>query len=232
LSFTNPSASFTSIGFAYEIEVQDAAGAVLYSRVIGETPVSSNHQVDIEFAYATTLWWRARSRLGDQAGPWSEFAQFRTPDPPPPPPTPTPTTPTAGGLPFPPPAECGNFGTGNRFACVAAVARVSAEWAGCTGGSGAACFRFTRHVVMSLAASDPNWGLITKNPGEQQCTIFACGPSVVGGFGEDIAAYRDGPTDFDWRGWDLVVSAGAPGAGLNWSQVSGRRPGNNWTPVR
>jgi hypothetical protein len=224
LRFTNSTGRFVGVGFAYEVEVQDASGAVVYFRIIGESAGSSQHTLEAELAFATTYWFRARSRLGDQAGPWSDFAQFRTPDPPPPPPPPptTPTNPTpgGGGLPFPVPAACGPFGPENRFPCAAAVAAQSIEWGRCAAGSGVGCHRFTRQVVHALATFDANWRLIQAAPGGQSCNCNGCGPSDGTFFREDTTVYGGN------RVYDMIVGAGGPAPSLNWSLVPGPRPGD------
>jgi hypothetical protein len=221
LSFTNPAGLYASVGLAYELEIQDAGGGVVYSRIIGESAGSSSHTVDTDLAYATTLWWRVRGRLGDQTGPWADFAQIRTPDPPAPPPPPTPTPGGGPGtLPFPVPAACGPGDPSNRFACVAAVAALSVEWQGCAAGSGTRCHRFSRQVVFALSQSDPNWKMIQAAPGGQSCNCNFCGPSDGTMFREDTTVYGGN------RVFDMVVGAGGPTPGLNWSAVVGPRPGD------
>lgn len=153
------------------------------------------------------------------------------PAPPPPPPTPPP--------PSPPPESdlvrrlCGPLEapTQQRGPCVRAVAEQSSWWPACRDGDGVACHRFTREVARSLAQGDPRWGLITKNPGEQQCTWEACGPHVTGGYGEDVVAYRTTEDPAIWVGADVVGGAGRPGASLQWVPITERRPGNRWVPV-
>ena len=222
LQFANPRGLYASVGWAYAIEVQDGGGRVLYARTIGEGANVTSHVLDIDLEYSTTYWWRARVHLGDQFGPWSGFAEFRTPAPPRPP------APSAAELGFVIPGECGPFGPGDRFGCVLAMTAVSPWWAGCRAGSGRDCHRFTRTVAAALAASDPGWGLLSKNPGEQQCSWHGCGPGDGSGYGEDVVVHLEGGT---LRGWDIVVGAGAPGASPNWARLEGFRAGNFWVPV-
>jgi hypothetical protein len=230
LTFTNATGQYVPVGLAYEVEVQDG-GAVVYSRTIGESPVSSSHTLEAELNRGQTYWWRVRARLGDQTGPWSHYAVFLV-DPnalsggggaPAPAPSP------GGPLPFPVPGECGPFGAGDRSACVGAMLGASPWWPACRDGSGVDCHRFTRSVAAALASHDPNWGIISKNPGEQQCTWDWCAPGDGSGYGEDIVAYHTGGGN--WVGWDIVVGAGGSGASAQWSQVGGRRGGNDWRPV-
>lgn len=220
LTFEEAAGRFASAPFSYDIEVQDAAGNVAYYR---EGVGAGSHVLESALAASTTYWWRVRARAEGAVGPWSEWAAFNTP---------------AGGgggpivravageLPFFVPEVCL---AGNGAGCVIAMTEFSPWWPACRAGSGTNCHRFVRSVAAALAVNDPNWGLITKNPGEQQCTWDGCGPGNGSGYGEDIVAYHTG--NGNWVGWDTITGAGAPGASPNWAQVSGRRPGNNWTPV-
>jgi hypothetical protein len=227
LSFTNPTDHFTDVQQQYEIEVQNAAGDVVYTGQATESGGTTSYTLSRDLAGGTTYWWRARVRIGDQTGPWSEgFATFDTPSGPVSA-APGPNVPT-GNLPFPVPAECGPFGPGDRTACVIAMTAVSPWWAACAAGSGTNCHRFTRTVALALATHDPRWGLLTKNPGEQQCTWNACGPGNGSGYGEDVVVHLDGGT---LRGWDIVSGAGAPGARAGWSRLEAFRAGNHWAPV-
>jgi hypothetical protein len=79
LRFTNPAGRFVQMDFAYDIEVQDENGNIAYERTIGSTPQTSSHTLDRELNASTTYWWRARVHLADDVGPWSGFAEFRTP---------------------------------------------------------------------------------------------------------------------------------------------------------
>lgn len=203
------------IGASYDLEVVDANGLSAYLRSI----TSTSHTIEVDAPYSTSFSWHVRARLGDQVGPWSEFAPFRTLDPPAPPPPPAPT-PGAGGLPFPVPAACGPFGPDDRFACAAAVAALSVEWQLCASGRGVGCHRFTRQVVFALAQSDPNWKLIMAAPGGQSCNCFGCGPSDGTFFREDTTVYGGN------RVFDMIVGAGGPSPSLGWSLVPGPRPGD------
>jgi hypothetical protein len=217
LSFRAPTGRFVQAPFEYEIEAQQTSGTALIA--IG-TATTYTHDSDLPLG--DTIRWRVRVRMSGEVGPWSEWAEFSTP---------APATAASRGLPFSIPASCGAFGPGDRVACAIEVAGLSPYWPACQAGSGTNCHRFTRHVAAALAAADPRWGLITKNPGEQQCTWNGCGPGAGDGFGEDIVAYLHGPSNFDWQGFDLVQGAGAPGARVHWNSVPSRRPGNNWAEV-
>ena len=221
LTFTNSTGKYASTGLAYEIEVVNAAGTPIYLRTIGETPVSGSHTMDTDLNYAENYWFRVRARLSEDVGPWANFASFRTLDPPAPPTTAPNPTPTPGGtLPFPIPAACNIPGGGNGFPCVAAVAALSVEWGRCAGGSGVGCHRFSRQVVNALASFDPGWQMITAAPGGHACNCNVCGPSDGTMFREDTTVYRGGSV------FDMIVGAGGPAPGLNWSFVGAPRPGD------
>ena len=223
LTFTNAVGRFVTVGLSHEIEIVDANGNVVYTRIIGESATASSHTLESDLTYSDNFFWRVRARLGNNVGPWSEWAEFRTLD------RPGPPQPAPGSLPFPVPEACGPFGPGDRSACVAAMTAVSPWWAACQGGSGTNCHRFTRSVAAALASFDPGWGLLTKNPGEQQCTWNACGPGNGSGYGEDVVVHLDGAGTL--RGWDIVGGAGAPGARAGWARLEAFRPGNHWAPV-
>lgn len=223
LRFNSAVGRYVEARYAHEIEGVDANGNVIYSRVIGESDGVGTHVVESDLSYSDNYSWRVRARVGDQTGPWSEFAAFRTfdrPAPPPPPP--------GSALPFEVPASCGPFGPGDRTACALAVAAVAPWWPACRAGSGVNCHRYTRALAAALATHDPRWGLLSKNPNEQQCTWNFCGRGDGRGYGEDVVVHREGGT---LRGWDVVGGAGAPGAVAGWSRLSGFRAGNRWVPV-
>jgi hypothetical protein len=223
LHFQNSAGSFQAghIAGQYRIELYRGDTLVGEFGVEADPAGGTTFTIGTDLAWETTYRWRVRLETGGAAGPWSTFAEFRTPDEP------------RATLPFAVPASCGpqTPPNGNRIACVIDVALASPEWPGCASGSGVRCHRYTRHLAAALAVGDPRWGLITKNPNEQQCTWDSCGQSVRGGYGEDVVAFRHGPGDFDWEGWDVVVGAGAPGAQANWTRLSSRRAGNFWAPV-
>ncbi|MEX0919270.1 MAG: hypothetical protein WDZ64_00790 [Parcubacteria group bacterium] len=134
-----------------------------------------------------------------------------------------PTIPPGGE--FPP-----TSGAPNERDRVNTIASDSPEWGDCASGSGVACHRFVREVASILANDDPRWGLLTKQSGQQSCTMTECGPNV-GGYGEDVIVYLlgtepSGPITIV----DIIGGAGAPGANITW-QIQPRRAGNDWAPV-
>jgi len=67
-----------SVGMAYEIELQDAAGAVVYTAIAGETAGNGSHTPPFDLNYDTPYGWRIRAALGTERGPWSVWGNFRT----------------------------------------------------------------------------------------------------------------------------------------------------------
>jgi hypothetical protein len=222
LSFAGSTGRYSPLsGAAYEIEVLNPSNTVAYSR---DNLTTTSHSLESDLTYADNYTWRVRARIGTDAGPWSGFASFRTPDPPAPPVA-------AGGgggtLPFPVPAECGPGDPGNRFACAAAVATQSVEWQGCASGIGTRCHRFTRQVVYALSQSDPNWRMIQAAPGGHACNCSSCGPSDGTMFREDTTVYGGSQV------YDMIIGAGGPTPSLTWSYVGAPRAvdGPNHAPL-
>ena len=138
------------------------------------------------------------------------------------------------------PATCGpqDNPTDNRLECARSVAARSKNWRACAAlGDDVACHRYAREVAMALASGVPNqgwgWGLISKPPGQRQCSLTECGPQVNGpGYAEDAIAYLPQGTDpKHWIGFDVIGGAGAPGASVNWNGPLPRREDNLWAPV-
>ena len=212
LTFNAATARFQSTGLDHELQIVNANDQVVYS----SGSASSPHTVPTDLSFSDNFWWRVRGRVGDQFGPWSQYAQFRTPDPPT-----APAAPTGGGvLPFPVPAECGPFGPSDRFACASAVAALSVEWQRCRSGNGLGCHRFTRQVGHALASFDPAWTLIMAQPGGHACSCNSCGGSDGSMFREDTVVYNGN------RVFDMILGAGGPSPSLTWSSVPGPRSGD------
>jgi hypothetical protein len=81
LLWVNPTGKYAGTGLAYEIELRDAADAVVYSIVVGETPDIGSHIVPFELDLDKAYYWQVRGILGTSTGPWSITGAFRTPKP-------------------------------------------------------------------------------------------------------------------------------------------------------
>ncbi|MDP2319537.1 MAG: hypothetical protein Q8O42_09405 [Acidobacteriota bacterium] len=225
-AFQNAAGLFVALGHGeYRIELYRGDAPTDTIGVAADPSGGTGLAYSVDLAWDTAYTWRVRLEVEGAAGPWSEAASFSTPKEPIPEPV--------NKLGFVVPASCGRIANpmSNRLACAHEVSQLTDDYAACQAGSGVRCHRFTRKLAAALAVGDPNWGLITKNPGEQQCTWDSCGRTVSGGLGEDVVAYRYGPSDSNWQGYDVMVSAGIPGAHVSWNGIDGRRAGNNWIPV-
>jgi hypothetical protein len=172
-----------------------------------------------ELPAGTLFYWRARATNGTVSSPVSATRTFRTPAAPAPGPSPGPG---------PGPAPGGTITPENMFDYLLWFAQGNAEWASCQAGNGTACFRFVWDVAQSVnpTCNPGGWGLLSKNPGEWQCTRSHCGGLGGQGFGEDILTYGGrSPVGL----WDVIVGAGAPGASLGFSDITWtKRAGNDW----
>jgi hypothetical protein len=83
LLWVNPTGKYVSMGLAYEIELRDAADAVVYSIIVGETADIGSHIVPFELAVDKAYFWQVRgvaaTSAGISTGPWSITGGFRTP---------------------------------------------------------------------------------------------------------------------------------------------------------
>lgn len=80
LVWANASGNFGDVGLAYEIEVSSPT-EIVYSQIVGETPHTGSHKVNKELALNVVHSWRIRAALGNMRGPWSIWAEFKTPAP-------------------------------------------------------------------------------------------------------------------------------------------------------
>lgn len=221
LTWTASTGRHATVSPIYEVVVLRDGAPVYTAQSAGTT-----HQVAADAQAGVTYTWRVRAVQDGAVGPWSATWSFSVPA--------VQTRATGNPLPFPPPPECGAAPNqpGDRSACALAVARLSPEWGRCAGGNKVGCFRYSRHLALALAAGDPRWGMISKNPGDTQCTMDVCGYLNGEGYGEDVVAYLPEHNDRNrWIGFDVVGGAGAPGATVNWARLSTIRPGNQWVPV-
>jgi hypothetical protein len=226
LQITNAQGRFAGGTFGYEFAVLDMTGRVVRSTTVagGNGSTGWLYPVGDELQGNARYQWRARAVLDGAHGPWSSMATFQTVSAPP---------------------NCGFVDPWwqSREACAQTIAATSIEWRACQTGNHVACHRFTREVASALAMGDPNWGLLGKSPGVQQCTMDRCGALGGEGFGEDIVAYcrnpatcrnRFGPDGRnDYQSIDIIEGAGGPSPKLSWGAVESRnnRGNNFWAPI-
>lgn len=163
LVWANSNGNYGSVGLAYEIEIQLADGSVAYSQIVGETPNTGTHKVTKELAQNVVHSWRIRAALGEMRGPWSIWAEFKTPAPV----VVVPTTPAAGGpsadafrTPDPPAGQ--RLPLINRSGTVQAVANANpaALRNSCQPEGGS--WLFMDLTVDALQAIDLRWGYNAK----------------------------------------------------------------------
>ena len=90
LVWANATSKYGEIGVAYDLQVETAT-AVVYEQTVGETPNFGAHLIPFDLEYDTVYFWRVRSRVGNEFGPWSAYAEFLSPT------RPAPVAPPAGG---------------------------------------------------------------------------------------------------------------------------------------
>lgn len=202
--FNNAQGVYVPAALGHEVELLTEGGQRLALMQVATGPGQTSHTYPGQLEINTVYQWRARATFEGHVGPWSDTGTFRT-----------------RAIPIVTPETLNDY--------LFEFARGNGNWAACSGGSGTACFRFVYEVAFSLNPTcDPNsWGLLSKNPGEWQCTLSGCGNLGGEGFGEDIITHGAfSPILL----WDVIVGAGAPGASLHASPIPRdiRRAGNNW----
>ena len=90
LIWANATGKYGGIGVAYDIEVSTPS-TVVYTQTVGESPDFGAHLIPFDLEYDTVYTWRVRSRVGNDMGPWSNWAEFLSPS------RPTATVPSIAG---------------------------------------------------------------------------------------------------------------------------------------
>ena len=78
LVWLNATAKYGAVGVAYDLQVETAS-AMVYEMTVGETPDYGAHLLPFDLEYDTVYYWRARARVGNDLGPWSNYAEFLSP---------------------------------------------------------------------------------------------------------------------------------------------------------
>lgn len=200
--FTGAAGLHVPVSLGHELQIMTEGGQPIHTQPLASGQTTYVHSSELEFD--TVYMWRVRATYQGQVGPWSDIATFQT-------------------------TERVHVAIEDLEAFLIEFSQGNPEWMACSAGSGTACFRFVWDAVQSMNPTcDPNsWGLLSKNPGEWQCTRSACGTLGGEGFGEDIVTHGSfSPIIL----WDVIAGAGAPGAMLGASPIprGDRRPGNEW----
>jgi hypothetical protein len=78
--FNNSAGRFTGVTLNYQLQVFDAAGAVVGEFVVPQgAGGQSTFEATAELAFDTEFRWRVRAALDGQVGPWSPLWSFKTP---------------------------------------------------------------------------------------------------------------------------------------------------------
>ena len=78
LIWANVTGKYAGVGVAYDLQVSSPT-AVVYDMTVGETPNFGSHIIPFDLEFATTYSWRARARVANEFGPWSNWAEFKSP---------------------------------------------------------------------------------------------------------------------------------------------------------
>jgi hypothetical protein len=78
LIWANAVARYGAVGVAYDIQVNTPA-ATVYEQTVGESENFGAHLIPFDLEFDTLYTWRVRARLGNDMGPWSNWAEFMSP---------------------------------------------------------------------------------------------------------------------------------------------------------
>ena len=78
LVWANAVARYGAVGVAYDIQVATPTTTV-YEQTVGESENFGAHLIPFDLEFDTMYSWRARARLGNEMGPWSNWAEFMSP---------------------------------------------------------------------------------------------------------------------------------------------------------
>jgi len=78
LVWANAQSKYGDIGVAYDLEVSTPT-ATVYEMTVGQSPDFGAHIVPFDLEFDTVYSWRVRARVGDEFGPWANWAEFLAP---------------------------------------------------------------------------------------------------------------------------------------------------------
>lgn len=187
----------SSVGVAYEIEVQDEAGNVVYHAIVGETPGNGSHGMPGDLSYGAPYGWRIRAALGNERGPWSVWGNFRTV-----------TAPVTFASPSTNDGTVGPPRTMGFQEVYATLKRIHDQGRFNLGGSSTRDYRvnFIFGAVAAVAYGHPRWN--PQGPDSNWCVKDAGGGRPP----SDDVVVRCNTRE----AWDLI--AGAGGNGYSWHQ--------------
>ena len=159
LVWANSTGHYGSVGMAYEIEIQvSSSAAVVYTRVVGESPNTGSHKVELELTQGTVYSWRVRAALSNAVGPWSIWADFKPAAPVVVSPTTTGGTPSPTGFRTPDPPAGQRLPLPNMAGFVAQFASTNPADLRNSCQSGGGNWNFMDKLVDTLQAIDLRWG--------------------------------------------------------------------------
>ncbi len=73
--WANAQSKYAGVGVAYDIEVSTPT-ATVYTQTVGESPDFGAHILPFDTEFDTVYSWRVRARVGNEFGPWANWAEF------------------------------------------------------------------------------------------------------------------------------------------------------------
>lgn len=159
LVWANATGHYGAVGLAYTIQLSSPS-EVIYTRTVGESLNTGSHRVELELAPGTVYSWRVRAELGSLFGPWSIWADLRTPVPVvvAPPPTATAAGPNPNGFRTPDPPSGQRLPLPNMFGTVVQVAAANGSDLRNSCQDHGGNWNFMDKLVDRLQSIDLRWG--------------------------------------------------------------------------
>lgn len=213
LVWANARSKYGAIGVAYDIQVETSTTRV-YEQTVGESENFGAHLLPFDLEYDTLYFWRVRARIGNDMGPWSNYAEFMSPS------RPVAVAPIGGGGSTACAAPQSPLGPGEtrkpRPNDSAIVRQVAAAFPAAFQGScqeHGGSWEFMDRVVDALRAKDGRYGYNAKRGNMND-------PSM------DVASYYYGPVTESIHGrvevyiFDLISGHCGPTPGPFWGDVT------------
>jgi hypothetical protein len=233
--WANAAGTYENIGLAYQIEVTEQTGEVIYSRVVGESQDFSTNTMDFDLAENKAYSWRVRAVLSTGQGPWSGYADFRTPKPVVVVPTPVPGPDVANAYrtPDPPPGQ--RLPRPNHLGVLLALSAADPSLLRESCQDGGGNWRFMDKAVDTLRILDMRYG-------------YNCKRGNCNDISHDVVSYHWGPGQDEGSTQvyctDIISGHCGPAPSLFWNdvttitfesgtvcKVTARRPGRTVYPL-